>query len=144
MTKSGLHLHIDVIKGDLDKLPYAVSRAVSRSIEYTALDVWGNITRESPVKHGRLQGSFQLSQEGLGWRIWTDVHYALAVHEGTGPRMIYPKDKQALYWPGADHPVKSVSHPGTKANPYVTRSIDRTGQRVEEFVRRAIEEEVGS
>jgi phage gpG-like protein len=42
-------------------------------------------------------------------------HYA-AIHQlggETGPRTIRPKNKKALFWPGAGHPMKAVRHPGS-------------------------------
>ncbi len=51
--------------------------------------------------------------------------YALFVHEGTAPHVILPKDKKALAWPGGAHPVKKVNHPGTKANPFFIRAMDK-------------------
>lgn len=46
--------------------------------------------------------------------VGNDAPYA-AVHQlggRTPPRLIKPKRKKALNWPGARHPVKSVKHPG--------------------------------
>lgn len=37
---------------------------------------------------------------------------------GTRPHLILPRDKKALFWPGAAHPVRVVHHPGTKANDF--------------------------
>ena len=34
-----------------------------------------------------------------------------------------PKDKKALYWPGAAHPVRKVNHPGSKANDFMGRIV---------------------
>ena len=43
---------------------------------------------------------------------------------GTIPaRTILPRLKKALYWPGALHPVRSVKHPGSRANPFMERII---------------------
>ena len=47
--------------------------------------------------------------------VGTNVQYA-AIHQlggETGPRVIRPKRKKALFWPGAQHPVKEVRHPGS-------------------------------
>ena len=54
--------------------------------------------------------------------VGSDRHYA-AIHQlggKTAPHKIVPKNKKALFWPGAKHPVKSVNHPGSKipARPY--------------------------
>ena len=51
--------------------------------------------------------------------------YAGYVHEGTGlygphKTKIVPKSKQALFWPGAAHPVRAVR--GMKGRPWVRRA----------------------
>jgi len=141
---------IDFPEGEWKNLISKIKGAAKLSIKYTAIDVWGNIRRNSPVNHGRLAGSFALSQlEEFAWKIHSSVKYALAVHEGTGlygPEKrkfeIRPVKKKALYWKGAPHPVKKVMHPGQKPNPFVEKSIDQTTGRLDEFVRRAISETV--
>ena len=50
-----------------------------------------------------------------------NVKYAGFVHDGTSPYTIRPRSKKALYWQGAKHPVKSVRHPGIKANPFMEK-----------------------
>jgi phage gpG-like protein len=44
----------------------------------------------------------------------------------TPPRTIRPKNKKALSWPGAAHPVKSVKHPGSviQARPFLPIGAD--------------------
>ncbi len=34
---------------------------------------------------------------------------------GSRPHIIKPRDNKLLFWPGAKHPAKKVSHPGTPA-----------------------------
>ncbi|MEW5726059.1 MAG: phage virion morphogenesis protein, partial [Thermodesulfobacteriota bacterium] len=45
----------------------------------------------------------------------TNVLYAAILQFGgrTNPKVIEPKRKKALFWPGAAHPVKRVNHPGS-------------------------------
>lgn len=69
----------------------------------------GSITHEGPFK----QGGYIVVKVG------TNVKYARPVEFGTAPHVILPKVKKALYWKGADHPVFSVNHPGTKEHPYL-------------------------
>lgn len=38
--------------------------------------------------------------------------------DGTQAHTITATNAQALFWPGAAHPVQSVQHPGTSPNPY--------------------------
>jgi hypothetical protein len=77
-----------------------------------------------PWRTGFLVQTFQavLSQGVLRW--YPTASYARFVEFGTAPHRIAPKDRQALYWPGADHPVRSVLHPGTRPNPYMERIVD--------------------
>ena len=126
---------------DFERLIRKARQAIALAIKYTATEVWGNIRKEAPVDHGRLAGSFQLDQvDDLTYRIWSGVEYALAVHEGTKPHVIEPKNKKALYWDGAKHPVKRVMHPGTQANPYADRAIEQAKGKQSEFISRALRE----
>ena len=47
------------------------------------------------------------------------VRYGKYLEKGTPAHDIRPKVKKALYWKGADHPVKLVHHPGTRAYPAI-------------------------
>lgn len=67
-------------------------------------------------------------------RVGSDLSYAPYVISGTRPHDIYPRDKQALFWPGARHPVAFVHHPGTKPNPFLQRALDDTAEEVSDFV----------
>ena len=50
------------------------------------------------------------------------------------------RERSALYWEGAVHPVKRVMHPGTQANPYADRAIEQAEGRLDEFISRALRE----
>jgi hypothetical protein len=52
--------------------------------------------------------------------------YAPYVVYGTRPHDILPRHPaEALYWPGAPHPVAIVHHPGTKPNTYMDTSTEQ-------------------
>lgn len=53
----------------------------------------------------------------------TDCNYSVDVEMGTMPHLIVPNSKQALFWPGAAHPVAYVNHPGTRPMPYLRPSL---------------------
>jgi len=87
---------------------------------------------QGPKRSGAgLQGSIQMrpavdtGDQITGYWGSFSTKYARWVEEGTGPHMlgpIYPRTKKALFWPGADHPVRMVSaflHPGSKPHPYL-------------------------
>lgn len=85
MDKVGFGVSIEISKEALDQLLKHAKDSLSRAMKYAATDVWGNIRRLAPVDEGRLAGSFEIEPvDELSWRIFTSVHYALYVHEGTG------------------------------------------------------------
>ncbi|MEU6234423.1 HK97 gp10 family phage protein [Kitasatospora sp. NPDC047058] len=77
------------------------------------------------VNTGRLKQSIVSEVNGLVMRVSTDVSYWRYVEYGTGPHIIRPKTKKALYWEGAAHPVAQVNHPGTPAFPFLRPALLR-------------------
>lgn len=47
------------------------------------------------------------------------VRYGRYFEKGTAPHVILPRNRQALYWAGAAHPVKKVNHPGSRKYPAI-------------------------
>jgi len=88
---------------------------------------FNHAVRVVPVDTGRLKGSLAPSVKREGKDIvaivGTNLEYAKPVEFGAGPHIIRPKNKRALMWPGARHPVAWVMHPGTKAQPYLRPAL---------------------
>lgn len=86
------------------------------------------IMDEAPVITHNLQAATTIENiDDYTARIYPDegtAPYAEWVILGTSPHMIFPKSAGALFWDGADHPVPSVLHPGTKPNPYFDRGAE--------------------
>ncbi|MHB8895289.1 MAG: HK97 gp10 family phage protein [Candidatus Geothermincolia bacterium] len=140
----------------------AFPKTVERALDKTALNVHGNIVKEAPKNHGRLAGSWTPKKlSALLWGISSRVKYRFMVQTGTKAHIIRPKNKKALRFKvtqgvmkvqkdrsrftiktGAVY-AKVVHHPGTKANPYITRAIVATEKRIPEFVDKAIKETLG-
>lgn len=74
-----------------------------------------------PVDTGALQDSLNvhttMGSDSATLELF-GLDYGKFVIAGTAPHDIYPVNAQALYWPGAAHPVAHVSHPGTRANDF--------------------------
>lgn len=82
-----------------DNLPHPLLKL------HGATGLWGSIGLTNITKTSVSGGS--------------DRPYA-AIHQlgGVTPaHIIKPKNKKALFWPGAAHPVKQVKHPGSKVPP---------------------------
>lgn len=85
---------------------------------------------------GRLQimGSAASDFDGKAVAVSSELNYATYVVNGTRPHMIYPRAKRALFWPGADHPVRSVQHPGTKPNPFMSDALVASTSQIEAHI----------
>ena len=109
-----------------NELPGKLQKLVTESGMITQ----GNIQDETPVRTGNAQSSIR--RENLGnfsVRIFPDLGIAPYVEwliRGTEPHEIVPVNAKALYWKGADHPVKKVMHPGTAANPFFDIGIQNS------------------
>jgi hypothetical protein len=116
--------------------PAAIAKALANAItgakkrelmQRLVLVGQANVQREAPVKRGGLRRSItsrvETAERG---RVGTNLSYARYVQDGTRPHVIRAKRAKALSWPGASHPVRSVKHPGTKANPFIDRGVARS------------------
>jgi hypothetical protein len=86
-----------------------------------------NLRRNGSIRTGRLVNSVRIKmvkdEKGVRFEVGSDVKYASYVEFGTGPHLILPRNKKALWWKGADHPVRRVNHPGSKAKPWLRPAI---------------------
>ena len=85
-----------------------------------------NLTKNKSVDTGHLRRGISTDIRGLGATIHTsNIKYAPMVEYGTKAHIIRAKNKKALYWKGAKHPVKKVNHPGSKAKPYLIPAFNQ-------------------
>ena len=85
-----------------------------------------NLTKNKSVDTGHLRRGISTDIKGLGATIHTsNIKYAPGVEYGTKAHIIKPKNKKALYWKSAKHPVKKVNHPGSKAKPYLIPAFEK-------------------
>ena len=85
-----------------------------------------NLTNNGSVNTGHLRRSISTKIGDMEATIHTsNLKYAPMVEFGTRPHIIRAKNKKALYWKGATHPVKQVNHPGSKAKPYLIPAFEK-------------------
>jgi hypothetical protein len=132
----------------LDQLvaKFAQAPAIVAPIIQRALSASGAILAKHTVKGvvpwrmGFLTQSFraELTTGILRW--FPTASYSPYVEFGTKPHTILPKDKKALWWPGAAHPVKSVNHPGTKPNPFMERIVSESQEEINQQFGNALQQ----
>jgi hypothetical protein len=98
-----------------------VDAAINDWLENTIGDAILSDARDFvPKRTSRLHDSLRAECHDKVLRVGSlDCNYATDVEMGTAPHVITPSNKKALYWPGADHPVARVNHPGTAPQPYL-------------------------
>ena len=85
-----------------------------------------NITNNGSVKTGHLRRGITTDVGNMEVTVHTsNIKYARGVEEGTRPHTIRAKNKKALYWKGAKHPVKSFRHPGSRAKPFLIPAFEK-------------------
>jgi hypothetical protein len=98
----------------------------------------------SPNGDGALRKSVRYRSKVLASRAeitFTAVDYARFVIDGTPAHEIRPRNKRALWWEGAAHPVPMVRHPGTRPNDFVTRAIEPLRAQIQAALDAAIAEQ---
>lgn len=115
---------ISALERKADQLPEELKYLVNAA----AFAIDREVKEASPVITGNLQGATSIDNlSDYQKRIFVDegiAPYAIYVIRGTAPHDIYPVHAKALYWPGADHPVKVVHHPGSKGNDYFKTGVE--------------------
>uniref|UniRef100_A0A6M3L438 Putative tail protein n=1 Tax=viral metagenome TaxID=1070528 RepID=A0A6M3L438_9ZZZZ len=101
-----------------------IDAIIGRGLMMAASDIKEDILRNCPVDTGFTRTTVDVYAEGntIIIKAGGAIEY---IEFGTPPHVIIPKDKKALYWKGAEHPVKKVMHPGTRANPVIRNAIHR-------------------
>ena len=136
---------IDINTSDLTTRlsPDKLTQAKEKGLEYSSQELIRVLMRNSPVDHGLLKSWFLDSLSSDEAVIKSPAEYAQWVNDGTQPYTITPTSKKALYWEGADYPVKVVHHPGIKARHFVEDSLADVNGRLDGYFLRAISEVMG-
>ena len=110
----------------LRELPDEIKNDVRKVVKNSAFNIERNAKSSASVKTGHLRRSISTKIGDMEATIHTsNLKYAPMVEFGTRPHIIRAKNKKALYWKGASHPVKQVNHPGSKAKPYLIPAFEK-------------------
>ena len=136
---------IDINTSDLTTRlsPDKLTQAKQKGLEYSSQELVRVLMRNSPVDHGLLKSWFLDSLSSDEAVIKSPAEYAQWVNDGTQPYTITPTSKKALYWEGADHPVRVVHHPGIRGRHFVEDSLNDVNGRLDGYFLRAISEVMG-
>jgi hypothetical protein len=91
-------------------------------------DIAGDAKRYCPERTGALKDSIEHHLEDGDLIVSATggadgKTYAAYVELGTKPHVILPKEKKALFWEGAEHPVGKVNHPGSRPQAFLRPAL---------------------
>lgn len=123
---------IKIDTSELDKFAIEITNLndktkdnVQKTLNNTGFKIEAKAKSNVPVDTGHLRRGITTKIGDMEVIVHTsNIKYARGVEFGTRPHLIKPKNKKALYWKGAKHPVKSVNHPGSKAKPYLIPAFE--------------------
>ena len=107
----------------LIQFPNEVKEAIRKSTLSIESQAKTNLTNNGSVVTGHLRRSISHKVSMTEGIVSANTKYAEGVEKGTKPHVIRAKKKKALYWQGANHPVKVVNHPGSRAKPYLIPAL---------------------
>ena len=124
------------------------SDMISETLDYGLNEANNIARREAPIKTGNLRrsitknkpskfvGELRSNARSNGKPYWPMVQY------GTGPHTITPKNGNFVVFEKGGETVfaRKVSHPGTAANPFVTRTLNRSLPLFKEYYHRVLSE----
>lgn len=121
------------------------NRIVKKTLDLTQTELLRNLSINSPVDTGRLQGSWMHDNQGLVRKIFTSTIYADFLDKGTGVygpkrKPITPKKGKALKFRAGGKIIYRKSVKGIKPQHFVKASINSTKSRIQEFAIKAIQE----
>ena len=123
----------------LRELPDEIKNDVRKVVKNSAFNIERNAKSSVNVKTGHLIRSISTKMGDMEATIHTsNLKYAPMVEFGTRPHIIRAKNKKALYWKGASHPVKQVNHPGSKAKPYLIPAFEKEIDQILEKLKEVI------
>ena len=136
-----MEITIDIDTSGIGKLPGRWEKARQQGLRESAETMVRFLMQNSPVDHGLLKQWFIESIDDEQAVIKSPAEYAIYQDQGTSPYLIQSKRPGGyLFWEGADHPVKTVHHPGIKAKHFVQQSLDELSPLAPGFFLRALED----
>lgn len=138
-------IEADLLIKNLNKRGTEIPEKLQKLVSEVSFIVQGKVQDAAPINkgpdahsRGTLKSSIRVENIGdFSARIFPDeniAYYAEYVMAGTRPHIIEATNKKYLSWPGANHPVKRVWHPGTYPNPFMSYGFQDSQSSIESEV----------
>lgn len=134
--------NLDELREAFKKSPEVVGKELEKATKGAGKHILATEKAEVPIKTGTLRRSITMDYRPISVAIYPTVKYALPVHEGSGAHVIFPKTKKVLRFRVGGKWVfaRKVNHPGTKANPFVERTVAKADRGVNDYFMTAMDD----
>jgi HK97 gp10 family phage protein len=130
----------------LKKAPELTVNEIGKAVRKSLETIRTQSLKEAPVNKGFGGGNLRQKISGprmeskIKGMIVSEAPYSAAVHDGSRPHEIRPKQKKVLANKRTGQFFgQLVHHPGTKPNPFFTRSIEKTKDKVNGYFKKAMD-----
>lgn len=133
----GVELQIkgfDTLIKQIEKYPSISEKHIGSAISRSLVRILGQEKQQAPVGvTGNLRDNWKIDITRFAGSLRSNAPYSMAVHMGTGPHKVSGESLKAWAARKGLNPwavAKSIAKKGTKANPFLRRSIDIEGENV--------------
>lgn len=134
---------LDELKQAFDRSPVEVGRILESATKDSGKEVQREAIMEAPHSTGNLQRSVHMEYEPIQVTISPTANYAAAVEFGTRPHGVDPRVLESWAAKKGLNPyavAKSIAMRGTKANPFMQRTAEKTQSKIQNLFDKALNE----
>ena len=135
---------LEKLREGLKRAPEMTINEISRAVQKSALTVQSQAIKEAPVNKsgggGNLRQNIKTElRSKTRAEIISKAPYSIFVEGGTAPHEINIRNKKVLANKRTGEFFGThVHHPGTQANPYMKRALEKSRAKIDEFFRTAM------
>lgn len=137
--------NIDSVMAMFKIAPLKMTEEIHRAVNKAVILLERNIKKEAPVNKRKGGGNLRQSVRGTmtgiaSGAVEVGASYGAPVNDGSVPHLIRAKNRKVL----ADRRNgiifgRVVKHPGTKANPFFDRGVDKSRAEIDKYFIRAVQ-----
>lgn len=123
------------------RVPSVVGPELERATKKAGAVLLGTSKKESPVRTGTLRRSINMEYKPIQVSVFTNLVYAVPVHEGYRAHTIYPRRAKALRFKtrgGEIVYVKRANIPRFRGNPFMKRAVQKEENRINKIFSEAL------
>jgi HK97 gp10 family phage protein len=135
---------LDKLQEGFIKAPQEMVKDIQEAVRDAGTVIYAQEVKEAPSATSNLRGSIQMDLHPMSAEIYPTAKYAPYVNFGTKPHVIEPKNGKVLAFKSGGKLIfaRKVNHPGTKANPFMERTVEKVTERVGQIFQKVVDKAI--